>query len=89
LDNAARVNELLRQGLDEVEDSRKRQTSEFREIKASLEDKVASLTNENTRLQADLLYERNESKHQMELLKQELAKLHKGMQRLEEGSSDS
>jgi hypothetical protein len=84
LGNAARVNELLRQGLDEVEESRKRQASEFREIKASLEDKVDSLTNENVRLRTDLLDERKESKIKVDELRDELIKLHMDMRKLKE-----
>jgi hypothetical protein len=89
LGNAARVNELLRQGLDEVEESRKRQATEFREIKASLEDKVLSLTNENTRLQSYLSEERQESKMKIDELREELVTIHIDMRKLKEKTRDS
>lgn len=89
LGNAARVNELLRQGIDEVEESRRRQATEFKEIRASLDDKVIALTNENARLKTDLLDEHKESKIKLDELKEEIVNLHMDMRKLKETASDS
>lgn len=87
--NIARVNKILQDGIDEVEASRKRQATEFREIKASLDDRVISLTNENNRLRSDLADEKQEANRLISDLRDEIVHLHMDMRKIKEKQNDS
>jgi len=89
LGNVARVNELLQHGLDEVEESKKRQASEFREVKTLLEDKISSLINENERLIVEHTTEKKKTEEKVHELQTELINLHFDLRKLKESGSAS
>lgn len=59
--NASKVIDLLRTGLDELEDSKQRLTRDLRESNTLLEERVQAVTNENKRLTEEWNLEKEES----------------------------
>lgn len=71
LGSAAKAMDILRKGMDELEDSKRRLREEFKEKQDCLEDKLESLTNENERLRDEFF----EQQAKIRSLNQELNKL--------------
>lgn len=62
LGNAAKVADILRKGIEELEDSKRRMLEEMREKQAQQEDKIHGLINENSRLRNEVFEEQQEHK---------------------------
>lgn len=71
LGSAAKAMEILRQGMEELEDSKRRMREDMQDRQELLEDKIESLTNENERLRTEFF----EQQCAMRDLKQEINKL--------------
>ena len=83
--NATKVIDLLRTGLDELEDSKQRITRDLRDMNTILEQKVQSVTNENKRLIEEMNHEKEESERMIEDLNARIAILKSTLGTMTEG----
>ena len=75
LGNATKVNDLLRAGLDALENQNRTAEEFFRATKGELEDKVESLTDENKRIRAVMITETLDHKELVQRLREEISAL--------------
>lgn len=87
LGNVSRVTELLRQGLDESEERRKRDASDFGSIKAAQDITMQNLKTENDTLRNEMYENRKASEEKIDALQKELIDLHMAMRKLKEMNS--
>jgi myosin heavy subunit len=82
LGNVVKVTELMRQGIQELEDSKQRLSDDMKTMQGRFEDRIIDLQNENDRIRREFLEQQTLDKEtikellaEIELLKEKLSKI--------------
>lgn len=75
LGNVVKVTELMRQGIQELEDSKQRMSDDMKTMQARLEDRIIDLTNENERIRREFLEQQATDKETIRRLLAQVDKL--------------